>query len=187
MATLLALPASAAAAPVVASAAIHIGIGSPVSCEVTMALRVEGATEVSAFLYGKAALLVYAAPAPALRRPSGGYTFAWNGMFGSTGGVRIKRYEKPELAVMRIEAESWFDMKLVDVEWQFDSAKVTFYFTAEKRVDFRELVKDLASELRTRIELRQIGVRDEAKRRDGFGSCGRRLCCSSWLREFQAV
>lgn len=90
------------------------------------------------------------------------------------------------LCLSRIAARR-LDMKLVDVEWQFDSAKVTFYFTAEKRVDFRELVKDLASELRTRIELRQIGVRDEAKRRDGFGSCGRRLCCSSWLPEFQPI
>lgn len=79
------------------------------------------------------------------------------------------------------------DMKLVDVEWQFDSNKVTFYFTAEKRVDFRDLVKDLAAEFRTRIELRQIGVRDEAKRKDGYGSCGRRLCCSSWLPEFQPI
>jgi cell fate regulator YaaT (PSP1 superfamily) len=79
------------------------------------------------------------------------------------------------------------DMKLVDVEWQFDSTKVTFFFTADRRVDFRELVKDLASEFRTRIELRQIGVRDEAKRRDGYGSCGRRLCCSSWLPEFQPI
>lgn len=90
------------------------------------------------------------------------------------------------LCLGRITARR-LDMKLVDVEWQFDSAKVTFYFTAEKRVDFRDLVKDLASELRTRIELRQIGVRDEAKRRDGYGTCGRRLCCSSWLPEFQPI
>jgi cell fate regulator YaaT (PSP1 superfamily) len=86
----------------------------------------------------------------------------------------------------RIETRR-LEMKLVDVEWQFDSSKVTFYFTADRRVDFRELVKDLAAEFRTRIELRQIGVRDEAKRKDGYGSCGRRLCCSSWLPEFQPI
>ncbi|MFH1276770.1 MAG: stage 0 sporulation family protein [Candidatus Eisenbacteria bacterium] len=86
----------------------------------------------------------------------------------------------------RIESRK-LDMKLVDVEMQFDANKVTFYFTAEKRIDFRELVKDLASTFKTRIELRQIGVRDEAKRLDGFGPCGRRLCCSSFLREFTPV
>ncbi len=79
------------------------------------------------------------------------------------------------------------DMKLVGCEYQFDGNKVTFYFTAEKRVDFRELVKDLASEYRTRIELRQIGVRDEAKRLDGYGVCGRRLCCSAWIDQFAPI
>ncbi len=78
-------------------------------------------------------------------------------------------------------------MKLVDCEYQFDGNKITFYFTAERRVDFRRLVKDLAGEHRTRIELRQIGVRDEAKRLGGYGVCGRKLCCSSWLREFQPI
>lgn len=78
-------------------------------------------------------------------------------------------------------------MKLVDSEFQFDSKKITFYFTAEKRVDFRELVKDLAAEYRTRIELRQIGVRDESKRLGGYGVCGRKLCCSSWLKTFQPI
>jgi len=78
-------------------------------------------------------------------------------------------------------------MKLVDVEYQFDCNKITFFFTAEKRVDFRELVKDLAATYRTRIELRQIGVRDEAKRRDGYGICGIRQCCSSWLGEFSTI
>jgi len=78
-------------------------------------------------------------------------------------------------------------MKLVDVEYQFDCNKITFYFTAEKRVDFRELVKDLAATLRTRIELRQIGVRDEAKRIGGFGICGKEQCCSSFLKEFQTI
>jgi len=83
--------------------------------------------------------------------------------------------------------ESGLSMKLVDVEYQFDGNKITFYFTAEKRVDFRELVKVLAAEYRVRIELRQIGVRDEAKRISGYGICGRRLCCSTWLSEFEPI
>ena len=83
--------------------------------------------------------------------------------------------------------KSGLPMKLVDVEFQFDGNKITFYFTAEKRVDFRELVKDLASHYRVRIELRQIGVRDEAKRISGYGVCGRRLCCSTWLSEFEPI
>lgn len=78
-------------------------------------------------------------------------------------------------------------MKLVDVEWQFDGRKVTFYFTAEQRVDFRELVRRLARRFRTRVELRQIGARDEAARIGGIGSCGRTLCCSTWLQEFHPV
>lgn len=79
------------------------------------------------------------------------------------------------------------DMFLIDCEYTFDRNKLIFYFTAEGRVDFRELVKDLASIFKTRIELRQIGVRDEAKVIDGIGPCGRRLCCSSWISEFQPV
>jgi len=79
------------------------------------------------------------------------------------------------------------DMKLVDVEYTFDAKKVIFYFTADGRVDFRELVKDLASVFRTRIELRQIGVRDQAKFLGGIGPCGRECCCSSFLGEFQPV
>ncbi|HHV56437.1 MAG TPA: stage 0 sporulation family protein [Firmicutes bacterium] len=78
-------------------------------------------------------------------------------------------------------------MKLVDVEYTFDRSKIIFYFTAEGRVDFRELVRDLASVFRTRIELRQIGVRDEAKLLGGLGPCGRVCCCSSFLGEFQPV
>jgi cell fate regulator YaaT (PSP1 superfamily) len=78
-------------------------------------------------------------------------------------------------------------MKLVDVEYQFDGNKITFYFTAEKRVDFRNLVKDLANEYKVRIELRQIGVRDEAKRIGGYGICGCRLCCTTFLREFEPI
>jgi cell fate regulator YaaT (PSP1 superfamily) len=78
-------------------------------------------------------------------------------------------------------------MKLIDVEYTFDRNKIIFYFTADGRVDFRELVKDLASVFRTRIELRQIGVRDEAKILGGIGPCGRILCCSSWLSDFDPV
>lgn len=79
------------------------------------------------------------------------------------------------------------DMKLVDVEYTFDNSKIIFYFTADGRVDFRELVKDLASVFHTRIELRQIGVRDEAKMIGGLGPCGRPFCCSSFLGEFIPV
>ncbi len=79
------------------------------------------------------------------------------------------------------------DMKLIDVEYTFDTSKIIFYFTADGRVDFRELVKDLASVFRTRIELRQIGVRDEAKMLGGIAACGRVLCCHSILEEFHPV
>jgi len=79
------------------------------------------------------------------------------------------------------------NMKLIDVEYTFDNNKVLFYFTADGRVDFRELVKDLAAVFKTRIELRQIGVRDEAKMLGGIGVCGRVLCCNSYLGEFQPV
>ena len=78
-------------------------------------------------------------------------------------------------------------MKLVGVEYSFDGSKVLFYFTAEERVDFRELVKDLAAVFKTRIELRQIGVRDEAKMLGGLGCCGRELCCASFLGDFEPV
>lgn len=78
-------------------------------------------------------------------------------------------------------------MKLSDAEWQWDRKKLTLYFTAEKRVDFRNLVRDLAALFRTRIELKQIGVRDEAKRLDGIGRCGRQYCSSSWLPELRPV
>ncbi len=78
-------------------------------------------------------------------------------------------------------------MTLIDVEYKFDNSKILFYFTADGRIDFRELVKDLASIYKTRIELRQIGVRDEVKRIGGNGVCGRELCCCSFLRDFEAV
>jgi cell fate regulator YaaT (PSP1 superfamily) len=88
---------------------------------------------------------------------------------------------------LKMIADRSLEMKLVDVELQFDNHKLTFFFTAEKRVDFRELVKELASAYKTRIELRQIGVRDEAKRIGGFGVCGLPLCCSSFLRDFEPI
>jgi cell fate regulator YaaT (PSP1 superfamily) len=78
-------------------------------------------------------------------------------------------------------------MKVSDAEWQWDRKKLTVYFTAEQRVDFRALVRDLAAVFHTRIELRQIGARDEAKRLDGVGRCGRQYCCSSWLPELRPV
>jgi cell fate regulator YaaT (PSP1 superfamily) len=83
--------------------------------------------------------------------------------------------------------EHGLPMKLVDVEYTFDANKIIFYFTADGRIDFRELVKDLAAIFRTRIELRQIGVRDEAKMLGGLGSCGRGLCCATFLGEFEPV
>ncbi len=79
------------------------------------------------------------------------------------------------------------NMKLVDAEFTFDRSKIVFYFTSEDRVDFRELVKDLASIFRIRIELRQIGVRDEAKLKGGIGPCGRNFCCTSFLEDFSPV
>jgi cell fate regulator YaaT (PSP1 superfamily) len=79
------------------------------------------------------------------------------------------------------------NMKLVDVEYQFDTNKLTFYFTSDQRVDFRELVKDLASKYRTRIELRQISVREEAKKLSGIGVCGKQLCCSSFMQDFSPI
>jgi cell fate regulator YaaT (PSP1 superfamily) len=97
-----------------------------------------------------------------------------------------KAKEAFEVCLEKIEHHE-LDMKLIDVEYTFDNNKVIFYFTADGRVDFRELVKDLASVFRTRIELRQIGVRDEAKMIGGYGSCGRPLCCSTFLGDFAPV
>ncbi len=97
-----------------------------------------------------------------------------------------KRQEAMALCQEKVNKHR-LDMKLVDVEYTFDNSKVIFYFTAEGRVDFRELVKDLAGVFRTRIELRQIGVRDETKMMGGIGSCGRALCCYSWLPDFEPV
>ena len=97
-----------------------------------------------------------------------------------------KAKETFELCLQKIK-EHELTMYLIDCEYTFDRNKLIFYFTAEGRIDFRELVKDLAAIFKTRIELRQIGVRDEAKSIGGLGPCGRNLCCSSWLGDFQPV
>ena len=99
---------------------------------------------------------------------------------------RLKEKEAFQICLKKI-TDHQLPMKLVDVEYTFDGNKIIFSFTAEGRVDFRELVKDLASVFRTRIELRQIGVRDEAKMLGGIGSCGRVLCCASFLGDFEPV
>jgi cell fate regulator YaaT (PSP1 superfamily) len=96
--------------------------------------------------------------------------------------------EKEALTICQEKVEKHnLEMKLIDVEYTFDNNKVIFYFSAEGRVDFRELVKDLAAVFKTRIELRQIGVRDEAKMLGGIGPCGVTLCCSTWLGDFEPV
>ena len=96
---------------------------------------------------------------------------------------REKEKEAFKICLEKIRKHG-LDMKLIDAEYTFDNNKVLFYFTADGRIDFRELVKDLAAVFRTRIELRQIGVRDETKIRGGIGICGRPLCCSTYLSEF---
>ena len=123
-----------------------------------------------------------AAPAPTLR------------ILRKAGGEEVEkavalRVDEPR--VRRITREKVLQyglkMKVSEAEWQFDRNKLTIYFTAERRVDFRELVRDLARTFRTRIELKQIGVRDEAALLGGVGRCGRELCCSTWLRELKPV
>ena len=119
-----------------------------------------------------------------------------------TGGVVLRRashadllqklkqqqreQEAHRIAQMKIR-ERGLSMKLTRVESPFDGTRLIFYYTAEARVDFRELVRDLAGHFRMRIEMRQIGVRDEAKMLGGYGSCGRPLCCTTWLRSFEPV
>jgi len=99
---------------------------------------------------------------------------------------RAKAKEASNTCLKKIE-EHKLDMKLVQAEYSFDRTKIIFYFTAEGRVDFRNLVKDLAKIFKARIELRQIGVRDEAKFFGGFGPCGRELCCAKFLKDFEPV
>jgi cell fate regulator YaaT (PSP1 superfamily) len=100
--------------------------------------------------------------------------------------IREQDDEARRKAQERVRANSLV-MKISDAEWQWDRKKLTFYFTAEKRVDFRTLVRELAASFRTRIELKQIGVRDEAKRLDGIGRCGRQYCSAAWLPELRPV
>jgi cell fate regulator YaaT (PSP1 superfamily) len=104
--------------------------------------------------------------------------------------TRLKQHHREQTAhqfcLLKIR-ERQLPMKLTKVEQLFDGSRLIFYFTADGRVDFRELVRDLAAEFRTRIEMRQIGVRDEAKMLGGYGSCGRPLCCTTWLQSFEPV
>lgn len=100
--------------------------------------------------------------------------------------IRLSEEEVRQKVIQRVKAHDLL-MKVSDTEWQWDRSKLTIYFTADKRVDFRTLVRDLASLFRTRIELRQIGVRDEAARLSGIGRCGREYCCSTWLKELSPV
>jgi len=100
--------------------------------------------------------------------------------------LRAQDEDARRKAMERVRANALV-MKVSDAEWQWDRKKLTFYFTAEKRVDFRTLVRELAATFRTRIELKQIGVRDEAKRLDGIGRCGRQYCSASWLPELRPV
>jgi len=100
--------------------------------------------------------------------------------------IRLSEEEVRQKVIQRVHGHGLL-MKVSDTEWQWDRSKLTIYFTADKRVDFRALVRDLASLFRTRIELRQIGVRDEAARLSGVGRCGREYCCSTWLKELSPV
>jgi cell fate regulator YaaT (PSP1 superfamily) len=100
--------------------------------------------------------------------------------------IRLGEEEVRQKVIQRARAHELL-MKISDTEWQWDRNKLTIYFTADKRVDFRALVRDLASLFRTRIELRQIGVRDESARLSGVGRCGREYCCSTWLKELSPV
>jgi cell fate regulator YaaT (PSP1 superfamily) len=100
--------------------------------------------------------------------------------------IRLSEEDVRQKVIQRVRSHDLL-MKVSDTEWQWDRGKLTIYFTADKRVDFRALVRDLASLFRTRIELRQIGVRDEAARLSGVGRCGREYCCSTWLKELSPV
>ena len=102
-----------------------------------------------------------------------------------------KKFREREKATMyksrEIASQLALQMKISDIEYQGDGSKATFYYTAEERVDFRQLIRDLADEFKVRIEMKQIGVRQEAARLGGIGSCGRELCCSTWLTDFRSV
>jgi cell fate regulator YaaT (PSP1 superfamily) len=144
----------------------------------------EGAAEADAAAEPAAAEPPSAAPPPAqperrvVRRATSADTKIADELRRTEDDVRRKVREK--VTAQRLQ------MKVSDAEWQWDRNRLTVYFTAERRVDFRNLVRDLASAFRTRIELRQIGVRDESKRLDGIGRCGRQLCCT-WLPELRPI
>ena len=123
------------------------------------------------------------APPPATRRV---LRRATEGDAGIAAALEREEGDVRRKAMDRVRQHG-LPMKVSDAEWQWDRKKLTVYFTAEQRVDFRALVRDLASLFHTRIELRQIGARDEAKRLDGVGRCGRQYCCSSWLPELRPV
>jgi cell fate regulator YaaT (PSP1 superfamily) len=112
--------------------------------------------------------------------------FATDDEISRASTLRAEDEDARRRAMERVRANDLV-MKLTDAEWQWDRKKLTLYFTAERRVDFRTLVRELASMFRTRIELKQIGVRDEAKRLDGIGRCGRQYCSASWLPELRPV
>ena len=126
--------------------------------------------------------------------PDGEFSQPLKKMIRKAGGddlIRVEQNHEKEEGALAICAEKikkhGLEMKLIGAEYTFDNNKILFYFTADGRVDFRDLVKDLASVLRTRIELRQVGVRDEAKMLGGLGTCGRTFCCATFLDEFQPV
>ena len=98
-----------------------------------------------------------------------------------------KDEDRVRIEARKLVTKHQLNMKVSDAEWQFDRNRLTVYFTAEKRVDFRQLVRDLASKFKTRIQLKQIGVRDEAALLGGVGRCGRELCCSTWLPELKPI
>jgi cell fate regulator YaaT (PSP1 superfamily) len=100
--------------------------------------------------------------------------------------LRQREHSAQQYCLLKIR-ERGLAMKLTSVEQMADGSRLTFYFTADGRVDFRDLVRDLAAEFRARIEMRQIGVRDEARMLGGYGSCGRPLCCTTWLQSFEPV
>jgi cell fate regulator YaaT (PSP1 superfamily) len=114
-----------------------------------------------------------------LRLAIGEEVARWDTLRGDEGRVRAE--------TRKLVARHALQMKVTEAEWQFDKNKLILYFTADRRVDFRELVRDLARTFRTRIELKQIGVRDEAALLGGVGRCGRELCCSTWLPELKPV
>ena len=122
----------------------------------------------------------------------GGYALAFHGHPRYTKDIDIWIESRDKEEAMQVKARQFaidlrLDMKISDIEFQGDGSKATFYYTADRRVDFRELIKLYAREFRIRIEMKQVGLRQEAARLGGIGSCGRELCCSTWLTDFRSV